>query len=203
MALRRRVLYGFTTREGPRYSEAIALTWADVDLDHGVVTLTQNKTNDPRAWSLAPDVAEALTAWKALTKGKPGQLVFGIRKSASEHQADRLRADLVKAGVTRTELHNRDQDAARRPLPRPTRGVRDLFARRGTKRNVGERSHRAQVQHHDPRVQPPSADVARGEHGRAREHGRGDPRTGKRPANGRFGGWRTGANRQTKPRENS
>ena len=103
--LKRRMVYGFTAREGPRYSEAIAMTWSDVDLRHGVVTLDENKTDDPRAWSLAPDVVRALTAWKALTKGKTGETVFGIRKTKSERQAATFRADLIRAGITRPELH--------------------------------------------------------------------------------------------------
>jgi integrase len=104
--LKRRMIYGFTAREGPRYSEAIALTWADVDLRHGLVKLDENKTDDPRSWSLAPEVVRALTAWKALTKGKPNGTVFGIRKTKSERQAATFRADLIRAGITRPELHN-------------------------------------------------------------------------------------------------
>jgi len=31
--------------------------WTDLDLERGAVRLDKNKTDDPRAWALAPDVA--------------------------------------------------------------------------------------------------------------------------------------------------
>jgi len=43
-----RLLWGFLTREGMRAGEAIALTWADLDLKRGRVRLDQNKTDDPQ-----------------------------------------------------------------------------------------------------------------------------------------------------------
>ena len=41
-----RLLWGFLDREGMRAGEAIALTWADLDLKRGRVRLDQNKTDD-------------------------------------------------------------------------------------------------------------------------------------------------------------
>lgn len=55
-----RMLYGFLAREGMRRDEAMRLTWRDIDLERGTITLDQNKTNDPRAWVLGEDVAHAL-----------------------------------------------------------------------------------------------------------------------------------------------
>ena len=49
-------------REGMRYGEAMRLTWADLDLARGSVTLDTNKTDDPRAWALARGAAAALAA---------------------------------------------------------------------------------------------------------------------------------------------
>jgi integrase len=58
--LAHRVLYGLLSREGMRKGEARALRWRDVDLERGAVALDENKTDDPRAWALAPDVAAVL-----------------------------------------------------------------------------------------------------------------------------------------------
>ncbi len=56
-----RVLYGFLAREGMRSaSEALSLTWADLDLERGAIRLDTNKTDDPRAWTLDAGVVAAL-----------------------------------------------------------------------------------------------------------------------------------------------
>jgi integrase len=55
-----RLLWGFLAREGMREGEALALTWDCIDLEHGMVRLDENKTDDPRAWALDPAVARAL-----------------------------------------------------------------------------------------------------------------------------------------------
>ncbi|WP_437720976.1 tyrosine-type recombinase/integrase [Sorangium sp. So ce861] len=61
-----RIYYGFLTREGMRADEAGTLEWSDVDLDRGAVVLDENKTDDPRAWALSPDVVRALRAYREL-----------------------------------------------------------------------------------------------------------------------------------------
>ncbi len=72
-----RLLWGFFCREGMRESEAIGLTWADLDLERGAVRLDVNKTDDPRAWALDPGVVAALQAWRSLRPDEePGHLVF-------------------------------------------------------------------------------------------------------------------------------
>jgi integrase len=68
--LAHRLFYGFLAREGMRKSEALALSWRDVDRVRGAVSLDRNKTDDPRAWALDPGVAEALRRWHELS-GKP------------------------------------------------------------------------------------------------------------------------------------
>ncbi len=59
-----RVAYVFLHREGMRKGEAEHLTWGDVDLDRGLVSLDENKTDRPRSWVLSPGVAVVLAAWK-------------------------------------------------------------------------------------------------------------------------------------------
>jgi integrase len=73
-----RLLWGFLCREGMRQSEALSLTFADVDLSRGAVRLDRNKTDDPRAWALSPGVAKSLATYKAKFRpdAKAGDLVF-------------------------------------------------------------------------------------------------------------------------------
>ena len=110
--LAHRVLYGFLAREGMRRSEAERLTWGDVDLERGVVTLDQTKTDDARAWALDPRVASALARWHVL-QGSPGgaERVFGVGlcRIAAE-----LRTHLTAAGVERKALFERT--ANRQPI---------------------------------------------------------------------------------------
>jgi integrase len=62
-----RLFCGFLAREGLRRTEAASLTWHNLDLEHGIIALDENKTNDARMWMLGPDVVEALRGWKRLT----------------------------------------------------------------------------------------------------------------------------------------
>jgi integrase len=99
-------------------SEAAGLTFGDLDLKRGVVTLDQNKTDDPRAWALDPGVTLALAAYKELRKAEATDRVFVDdhgRLLDGESLAPTLRADLLAAGVDRRELHD-DKAKNRRPL---------------------------------------------------------------------------------------
>jgi integrase len=102
-----RLLYGFLAREGCRLGEALDLRWRDLDLEKGVLTLDRNKTDDARAWVLDPGVARALDAWKARLGEGGSELVFVHEGGVivQDGLAERLRADLLVAGVTRPELH--------------------------------------------------------------------------------------------------
>ncbi|MCC6902687.1 MAG: site-specific integrase, partial [Polyangiaceae bacterium] len=106
-----RVVYGFLAREGLRLGEALSLRWRDLDLERGAVRLDANKTDDPRAWALSPDVARTLAALKAL-EAEPDELVFpDVRENAI---AVRFRGHLALAGVQRAELFERTEK--RRPI---------------------------------------------------------------------------------------
>jgi integrase len=123
--LARRVAYGVLTREGMRASELASLKWSDVDLQHGRVRLDENKTDDPRAWALSPDVTRTLAWWKKRTDA--GDRDFVIRLDLSQgprwlrgktwdpttrHKNEI--GDLRTAGVTRSELFERT--ASRQPI---------------------------------------------------------------------------------------
>lgn len=111
-----RILYGFLNREGMRSSEAARITWPDVDLERGIITLDENKTDDPRAWPLNPGVVRALHAWRTMGSAKHStrgdQPVFSV--IASTDGAHRFRQHLRAAGVTRAALFERS--ATRQPI---------------------------------------------------------------------------------------
>lgn len=98
--IRERLLWGFLVREGCRVSEALGLRWCDLDLKRGAVRLDRNKTDDARAWALAPGVTEALAAFE----GEPRELVFEAPADPLS-LAELLRARLQQAGITRPELY--------------------------------------------------------------------------------------------------
>ena len=111
-----RVLWAFEAREGPRPSEALRLSWSDFDLDRKFVHLDENKTDDPRSWTLNPGVAAALKAWKTryFPKAKGAQLVFvqpcGHPLPRTDRLAERFRDHLRMAGITRKQLFQDDEN---------------------------------------------------------------------------------------------
>lgn len=116
-----RIYYGWQAREGTRSTEAEAMMWRDLDLDRGAVTLDHNKTLDPRAWALSPDVVRALRVWRRLCEKRglvsDDDLVFvGVRVDhlPIKERAAKFRRQLKRAGITRAELYERT--AARRPI---------------------------------------------------------------------------------------
>jgi integrase len=114
----RRMLFGFLAREGCRVSEAAGLTFGDLDLERGVITLDENKTDDPRAWALDPGVTRALAAYKNQRKAEDTDRVFVDEHRRTIEGADSLapvlRADLQASGVTRPELFKSGKN--RQPL---------------------------------------------------------------------------------------
>jgi integrase len=103
----RRLFFGFLSREGLRVSEALRLTWADVDLERGVLRLDENKTDDARTWALGEDVTRALALWRQV-RGKRAETSSRIFPAALIGKrwplAQMLRDDLLAAGVARVEL---------------------------------------------------------------------------------------------------
>jgi hypothetical protein len=105
-----RVFFGFLCREGCRPEEGYAFQVRDFDLNVGNVTLDENKTDDPRSWSLNPNVVKALRAWVKMRNAKPEDFMFidpnGGPLTPGHRPAELLRAELLAAGVDRYELHN-------------------------------------------------------------------------------------------------
>ncbi|HMY21945.1 MAG TPA: tyrosine-type recombinase/integrase, partial [Polyangium sp.] len=110
-----RVFYGFLHREGLRFSEAVRLTWTDVDLERGVLVLDKNKTEEPRAWALSLGVVAGLRAWRALRERDgvligPKDPVFineHGKPIQENHAARRYREHLMLARITRGILYER------------------------------------------------------------------------------------------------
>ncbi|WP_437338445.1 tyrosine-type recombinase/integrase [Sorangium sp. So ce394] len=101
-----RIYYGFLIREGMRAEEAGQLEWSDVDLERGAVVLDENKTDDPRAWALSPDVVRALRKWREVCPDKVRVFVgkWGSNSLPGQNGAARFRDHLRRAGITRPEL---------------------------------------------------------------------------------------------------
>ena len=122
-----RLLYGFLAREGMRKSEALSLTWGDIDLARGAVSLDANKTDDPRTWALDPGVAEALRRWHLLCGcphvGAPVFIDVSNDAPVANVRAELLRAHLRGAGVERRQLF--DRTANRDPIN--VHGLRRTF----------------------------------------------------------------------------
>jgi integrase len=105
--LARRVFFGMLDREGFRVSEALGLTWSDLDLDRGVVRLDVNKTDDPRSWVMGEDVTRAFAAWKKLRGSKVKKSPRVFPSALLGHATDLahlLREGLKLAEVNRPEL---------------------------------------------------------------------------------------------------
>ena len=112
--LARRVLYGVLAREGMRLGEALALRWADVDLERGTISLDTNKTNDPRTWVTGDDVRRALKAWRNLNPKMATVFRVETRDGEPLHHDSLATAfrewDLPKAKVDRPALFARTAD---------------------------------------------------------------------------------------------
>jgi integrase len=100
-----RIYYGFLDREGMRADEAGRLEWSDVDLERGAVVLDENKTDDPRAWALSPDVVRALRKWRELCPDNARVFMGKWGNALPGHNgAKNFRDHLRRAGIDRPEL---------------------------------------------------------------------------------------------------
>ncbi len=112
--LANRMLYGFSAREGMRSSEALRMTYGDLDLERGVVKLDRTKTDQPRSWALDPGTAEALRRWRALGGVRKDSALVFEEVERGGHLASAFRAHLALANLKRAELT--EESDARRPI---------------------------------------------------------------------------------------
>ncbi len=164
----RRVFFGVLAREGMRRDELADLRWDDLDLQRGMLRLDVNKTDDPRAWALSPDVVRTL----ADLEGTPGRGLQGPG-GPRVHPGGRasLRPEVRGAPPGRSRGRWRD---ARRALraerrsssregARSARLVRDPVPRERAIGDVGSGPDRSPNQRDDQPVPPSGSDVGRGE----------------------------------------
>jgi integrase len=104
--VRYRVAYAFLHREGVRKSEARYLLWGDIDLERGIVSLDENKTDRPRSWVLDPAVLRVFAFWKkSASNAKATDRVFDKIKWA--HLAIMYRTHCEAVGIKRERLYQR------------------------------------------------------------------------------------------------
>ncbi|WP_437620668.1 tyrosine-type recombinase/integrase [Sorangium sp. So ce1151] len=99
-----RIYYGFLIREGMRADEAGRLEPSDLELERGAVVLDENKTDDPRAWALSPDVVRALRAYFAMCPPKERVFMGPSGPLPGRNGAQNFRNHLRRAGIRRPEL---------------------------------------------------------------------------------------------------
>ncbi len=103
-----RVLYALATYTGLRRGSLLALRWSDVDFDHGTMTSRTSKTGLAVMFSVTADVLALLRAWRERCgHGKDSDLVIHAPPQP-ERLAKYLRRDLMKAGVHRAGIYNRE-----------------------------------------------------------------------------------------------
>ncbi len=119
----RRVFYAFALNEGTRRGRLVPLEWAKLTETPGgrdkvMCRVTGTRNKPPVRWILNEDTARMLRAWRTLCPSDvlvfPTEAVPRYRRRragqpiAMSKYAERLRADLLKAGVTRADLFNSD-----------------------------------------------------------------------------------------------
>ena len=121
--LAHRVLYGVLAREGMRVGEATALSWRNIDLVRGTVSIDENKTDDPRMWPLGPDVFRSIIAYRDRFHGKfgpddpvvPTTTYMRFDADGENTYARQFRRHLRIAGIDRADLFCGD-DPVRIPI---------------------------------------------------------------------------------------
>jgi len=100
----RRVLYGFSVREGMRVSHMFRLKWGNVDFENGTITVGIGKNNaDARSWDLNAGVAKVLYQFKGGAKAR--DFIFPrLDHDEIVELAEGLRTDLKRAGLERADL---------------------------------------------------------------------------------------------------
>lgn len=120
-----RVLYGFLDREGPRLSEAARLTFADLDLERGVIMLDENKTDDACAWARTA-VELGLGELHPLDEAIPELAAAGGGKGAGKGGDTAATPSAMPGRPSRKRLESlgkkSTESAARSPLPATASG---------------------------------------------------------------------------------
>lgn len=108
-----RLFCGVLDREGMRLSELLDCDWWQWGDDCRTFTATKTKTGDPRMWAVRPDVAEAMRIWKERSGGAAQPFAYVAALGDRTKLAERFRAALRAAGVTRPELFESTEHTAK------------------------------------------------------------------------------------------
>jgi integrase len=107
-----RIAYAFLHREGMRKGEVRRLTWGDIDLKKGIVSLDENKTERPRSWVLSPSMVRVLQAWSDMhPDAESDDAVFP--EVRWEKLAPLYRAHCAAVGIDRERLFQRKANKLR------------------------------------------------------------------------------------------
>ncbi|MCW5837802.1 MAG: tyrosine-type recombinase/integrase, partial [Labilithrix sp.] len=144
----RRVLWGLLAREGLREGELLLLTWSCLDLTRGVLTLDDNKTDDPRAWAMNPGIVRALNAWRKLhPKPQPSARALGGERGNPRWEA--VRSNLPRRPQGRAHRARRalceGKEPPSHPRPRSPWNFRHAVPRERQDRGMGPGSDRSHL----------------------------------------------------------
>jgi len=112
--LGRRAHYALAVYTGLRKASLAALTWVDVDFQHGTLTSLTSKTGLPQLFEISPDLVRVLERWREHC-GNPEDNTPVIRglECREGREAETLRADLKAANVTRAVLFSKAANVER------------------------------------------------------------------------------------------
>ena len=104
----RRMLYALAVYTGLRKSSLYALTWGDLDFEHGTLMSLKSKNDLPQMFQVFPCLTTLLASWFDY-QGRPEPECAIVTAAdvagLAEHEGKVLRADLKLAGVHRGSLH--------------------------------------------------------------------------------------------------
>lgn len=104
-----RIFFGALARLGFRADEAAGLTIADVDVGRGIITLDENKTDDPRAPMYPLETIEALKWWKKTHRANAEATdLFFVRPDGKRIPIDGLAEiyrDMLEATVRAKDMY--------------------------------------------------------------------------------------------------
>jgi integrase len=100
---------------GLRKSSLYALTWGDVDFEHGTLTSLKSKNDLPQMFELQTSLAKLLALWFEY-QGRPKPKAAIVSLVDCDERGDRegemLREDLTTAGINRQSLHERKPNSS-------------------------------------------------------------------------------------------
>jgi len=116
-----RLLWAVLATEGMREGEALVSDWTDYDLKRGAIKLDENKTDDPRSWTLNPGTVRALQWYrdnKRADAERTDHVFIGPKggKPDKHSLAALLRSHLELIGLREERPELFEESEARQPI---------------------------------------------------------------------------------------